>query len=116
MAIYEDIKVKVDEIIVKYKASAADGSVTLAEAYEILQLAVHDVMLVVEELSLPGVDKKALVMQAVDKFYDEVIAPLDIKAIPNAVEPLADRLLKTVLLQIVDGAIDALVAILKKGK
>ncbi len=54
-------------------------------------------------------------MAALDKFYDEVVAPIDIKYVPNLVEPAVDNLIKKVALQMADGGIDAFVAFMNKN-
>lgn len=110
---YEDLKQKLAELVAKYQAASADGKVTLGEVWEMVNLVLADLVPYVEKFNLAGDDKKKLVLDTLSKFYDEVIAPLDIPYVPNFLEPLVDTGLKSLLLELADGAVDALVKILK---
>ena len=64
---------------------------------------------------MTGAEKKAAVLAALETFFDEVIAPLDIKGIPNFIEPIVDSSLKKLSLTLAAAGIDALVAIFNRS-
>jgi len=111
MALYDNLKVEVDKLIAEYKAAYADQKLTLSEVWAIFQSAIQVLVKLAEEVNGAGDGeaKKEAVMAALDKFYDEVVAPIDIKIIPNVVEPMADRFLKGLFLQLASGSIDSIV-------
>jgi hypothetical protein len=57
-----------------------------------------------------GAEKKAAAMELAAKFYDSVLAPLEIPYVPDSV---ADPLLRVMFLKMADYVIDSIVAWLK---
>lgn len=114
MALYDNLKVEVEKLVAEYKAAYADQKLTLSEVWTIFQSAIHILVKLAEEVNGAGngEEKKEAVLAALDKFYDEVVAPIDIKVIPNVVEPMADRFLKSLFLQLASGSIDSVVIFL----
>lgn len=111
------IKVKMQELVVSAKAKAADGKITLAEGWQLLQEGVQDAVYIVDQLQVSGVDKKALVLQAAQQLYDNVIAPIDIPFIPNlVVEPIVDRVIGQMIQPMLSGMIEAALNLLRSGK
>jgi hypothetical protein len=115
MALYDDIQSSLDVIIADYKAKSSDGTFTFSEIFSLLTNAVGTLVKLVEGVGgYSGKEKKQAVLSAIDRFFDEVIAPLDIKAIPNIVEGILDNAIKQLVLTAADGLIDALVNIFNK--
>jgi hypothetical protein len=115
MGLYDNLKNTIDDIIAHYKATISDGSLTFNEvSYLAFNAASSFVKLVDSTSRGDGDDKKALVLAAVSKFYDIVIAPIDIKMIPDQLEFMADQAIKGVLLATTNASIDAIVNVFDK--
>lgn len=117
MGIYDDLKSAVEEITAHYKDVASDGKLTFSEIFSLAGKATASFIQLFEKFTdgASGADKKAAVLAALDAFFDEVISPLDIKGIPNFIEPIVDSSLKKLALTLADAGIDALVAIFNKS-
>ena len=114
-SLYDDIKNTVDFIVEDYKSKVSDGKVTFPEVFSLLNNAVGTFVKLVEGFSgYTGAEKKAAVLEAISFLFDNVIAPLDIAAIPNIVEPILDNAVKTLVLKVADGMIDSLVNIFNR--
>jgi hypothetical protein len=113
MSLYDEIKEVIDTIIAKHTVAKADGVVSFQEVWKIFILGTKDIVKVLNDYAHSSEDKKAAAVAALDRFYAEVIAPLDIKGIPNVVESLADKAVGSLLHTLADGLIDAVVAMLK---
>ncbi len=113
MSLLAGIKESVDKIVAEYKKSAADG-LSFSEVFSLASNAVATFVELVELAGGTSEEKKAAVLEAVELFYDEVIAPLDIKQIPNFIEPMLDNALKGLILVFADGAIDSIVNVFNK--
>lgn len=115
MGLYQNVMQAADEIINHYKATVADGSLTFAEVGSLAFNAASSFVNLVESMSRgDGDDKKALVLAAISKFYDIVIAPIDIKMIPDPLEFMADQAIKGALLATTNASIDAIVNVFNK--
>ena len=115
MGLYQNIMSAIDDIIARYKSNVADGSLTFAEVGSLALNAATSFVNLVESMSRgDGDDKKALVLAAISKFYDIVIAPIDIKMIPDPLEVLADQAIKGALLAMTNASIDAIVNVFNK--
>jgi hypothetical protein len=117
MGIYDDLKDAVNTIIAHYKDATADGKLSFTEIFSLAGKATASFIQLFETFAanVTGAEKKAAVLAALETFFDEVIAPLDIKGIPNFIEPIVDSSLKKLSLTLADAGIDALVAIFNKS-
>ena len=117
MGIYDDLKGAVNEIIAHYKAATADGKLTFTEIFTLASKALGSFVQLFETFTdnVTGEEKKAAVLAALNTFFDEVISPIDIKGIPNFIEPVVDSSLKKLCMTLADAGIDALVAIFNKS-
>lgn len=70
----------------KLAEANADGKITATEAFVLFADAGERLVNAASKLDIAGADKKAAVLAALGKFYDEIIAPLDIPSVPNIVE------------------------------
>lgn len=115
MDLYNLILEHVEKLKKDYAAAAGDGKFTFSEVWAIFNSAIYALVKVTEEVYGPGggVEKKEVVLNALAKFYDEVIAPIDITAVPNFLEPLADNLFKKLFLELANGSIDVVVQLFK---
>jgi hypothetical protein len=113
--LYDTVKVEVEALIAAVKNSVADKTLTLSEVWAIAQQALFSFVKIADALEADGADKKAVVLIAAEKLYDDVIAPIDIPKIPNVVEPYFDKLSKILYMELISGTIDFIVKF-KKGK
>jgi len=76
-----------------------------------LQLAIASVIQVIEAIGtdLSSPEKKALAMDLLSKFYDSVFVVVDVPFVPNLLEPIIHRYVKSFLMVLVSSSIDALV-------
>ena len=112
MSVKELVQVKVDLLINQVKLSLKDlKTVAISEAWKILQLAVVEIIQQIEQSGsdLKGKDKKALAMELLSKFYDSVFMIIDIPLVPNLIEPIIHKYVKSLLMILVSSTIDAMV-------
>ena len=114
--LYDKFSEAITNVITAYKEAHADGKLSFTEIIALLGTAIGELVSIAEAFyDGSGEAKKAAVMAAINTFYDEVIEPIDIPAIPNFVEPIADKAVKQLLLVVADGVVDAIVAIFNKS-
>ncbi len=112
--LYDLLKQEIDRIVTMFEDAKADSHVTLEEIWTLTTEVISSLVKVAEEWGGAGTDKKQAVLDGISLFYDEVIAPIDIKWVPNLVEPAVDRVVKSLFMQVVDGVIDGVVGLLNK--
>ena len=112
MSVKELVQVKVDLLVNQVKLSLKDlKTVAISEAWKILQLAVVEIIQQIEQSGseLKGKDKKALAMELLSRFYDSVFMIIDIPFVPNFIEPIIHRHVKSLLMILLGSTIDAMV-------
>lgn len=116
MSTYDDLKNYFEEISEHYSALVADGKIDFSDAVFLAGKAAASFVQVVERFThdSDGNSKKAIVLEALDHFYDDVIKPLDIAAIPNIIEPVVDSAVKQIILTFASAGIDTIIAIFNK--
>lgn len=112
--LYDTVKNQVDVLINSYKEVISDNKLTLVEMWTLAQHGFTAFVTIAEKSNATGVEKKAVVMAAAERLYDEVLAPIDIKAIPNFIEPTFDKLAKPVYMELMSKGVDYLVNLDKK--
>jgi len=108
----DSIKLQMDAFISQVKVSLGEvKSVAISQAWKILQLAVAEVIQVLEQTSgdLPGSDKKAIAMDYLSKFYDSVFLVIDVPMIPSFLQIIIRKYIKMFLMALVSSSIDAMV-------
>lgn len=106
------IKLEVEKLAIKTQESLGTVKrVAIAEAWKILQLAVAATVQIIEAIGadLSSPDKKALAMDLLSSFYDKVFLVVDIPVVPNILEPIIHRYVKSFLMILVSSSIDATV-------
>lgn len=106
------IRVEIEKLTAKTKESLAEVKrVAVSEAWKILQLAIASVIQVIEAIGtdLSSPEKKALAMDLLSRFYDSVFVVVDVPFVPNLLEPIIHRYVKSFLMVLVSSSIDALV-------
>lgn len=85
--------------------------VAISEAWKILQLTTASTIQVIEKVGsdLSGPDKKAIAINIISDFYDNVFLVVYVPFVPNFMEPLIHKQVKAFLMVLVGVTIDALV-------
>ena len=108
----EMVSIEVEKLISQAKISLNEIKVVaLSQAWKILQLAVAGTIQIIENTAtdLAGKDKKAIAMELLSKFYDSVFIVVDVPFVPNLLEPIIHRYVKSFLMILVGSTIDAMV-------
>lgn len=108
----EIVAVEVEKLVVQAKNSLNEVKVVaIAQAWKILQLAVASTIQVIENTAadLAGKDKKAIAMELLSRFYDSVFIVVDIPFVPNVLEPIIHKYVKSFLMILVSSTVDAMV-------
>lgn len=84
----------------------------VAEAWKILQVVTASVIQIIEKIGtdISSPEKKELALKLLSDFYDKVFIAVDIPVIPNVLEPIIHKYVKSFLMILVGSSIDALVA------
>jgi hypothetical protein len=112
MNLKELLKPKLESLVQEsQKALSEVKRVAIAQAWKILQLAVVELIQTIERIdpNLAGKDKKAAAMELLSAFYDTVFVVVDIPFVPNVLEPIIHRHVKSFLMILVSSTIDAMV-------
>lgn len=90
--------------------------IALSEAWKVLQLVTASIVRIIESLAvdLSGKDKKAIAIEYINKFYDTTFIIVDIPVVPNFLEPIIHRYVKTILMIMISSSIDAMVTIFRE--
>ena len=104
-------------ITLQTKESLKDlKKIALSEAWKILQLATAGVVQIIEKLAsdLGGAEKKEIAIAYLNSFYDKVFVVVDIPFVPNIIEPVMHKYVKTMLMIMASASIDATVTIFRQ--
>ena len=90
--------------------------IALSEAWKILQLVTASTIRIIESLAvdLSGKDKKEIAIEYINKFYDTAFVVVDIPVVPNFLEPIIHKYVKTILMIMISSSIDAMVSIFRE--
>lgn len=108
----ELILLEVEKLINQTKLSLNEVKVVaLSQAWKLLQLAVVQTIQHIEIINplLAGKDKKTIAVDCISRFYDSVFVMVDVPLIPNILEPIIHKYIKTFLMILVGSTIDAMV-------
>lgn len=104
-----DFRAQIEAFVAQAKQLAADG-LSWAEAAQLVVALIHLAVAAAEDLANSGDQKKAFVLEAVGFLYD-TIAPFVVLPIWLApFRPVIRSVLRPLVLQLADGAIEAVVA------
>lgn len=108
----ELILLEAEKLVSQTKISLNEvKQVALDQAWKILQLATANTIQIIEdkEPELAGKDKKTIALEFLSRFYDTVFTVIDIPFVPNIVEPIIRKSIKSILMILVGSTIDAMV-------
>jgi hypothetical protein len=106
------IRQEFQKIIDESKKSAGEiKKIAVSEAWKVLQLLTASVIQIIENIGkdLSSPDKKALALELINKFYDEVFNTVLLPWIPTIVQAWFKSYIKQLLMLFVSSAIDAMV-------
>lgn len=110
------IRVEVEKLITRTQEKVGEvKKFALDEAWKLLQLATATVVQIIESIGndLSSPEKKALAIELLNSFYDKFFLIVDIPFVPNLIEPIIHRYIKTILMIMVSASIDATVTIFR---
>jgi len=102
----------INDLVQKAKDSLQQAkSVAVPQAWNVLQLAVADVIQNIEtnHPDLKGADKKVLAMNVISGFYDQVFVIVNFPFVPKPLQPIIQKYVKQILMILVGATIDAMV-------
>lgn len=112
------LKDKFVELVNAAKKEKGAIKLPLNQQWKAFQLYLNGVVLAIEESdaiqAISSPEKKEAALKAAALFYESYIVSFDLPYVPNLIEPIVDRYIKTVFLLLASGAIDATVATLKQ--
>lgn len=90
--------------------------VAISEVWRILQLVVAATIQIIETIGtdLTSPEKKQLAMDLLSGFYDKVFLIVDIPFVPNLLEPMLHKYIKSILMILVSSTIDSMVKIFRE--
>ena len=106
------IRQEIANLIEESKKSLSEvKTFALSEVWKILQLLTAAVIQLIENLGndLSSPEKKQLALELIGKFYDEIFKYIDVPWIPTPIETILHGYLKSIIMLLVDSAIDAMV-------
>ena len=91
-------------------------TIALSEAWKLLQLATAGIVQIIEKMAndLDGGEKKKIAIEYLNTFYDSVFTVVDIPFIPNIIEPIMHKYVKSMLMIMTAASIDATVTIFRQ--
>jgi len=106
--LYEQIKEAVQALKAGFRDALADGKITLAELWLLVQHLVIDLVGIVNGLDdLSPERRKEAILELVDEVYADVIAPIDLPWVPEFIErSLVDPILGIALHEVVSRLLD----------
>lgn len=116
MEVVEKLKNQLQELIKKNQNNLNNiKSIALDQAWKILLLAVAEIIqaIQVNYPNLAGKDKKAMAMELLSTFYDSVFLVINIPFVPNFIQPIISKSVKSLLMLLVSATIDAMVTTFK---
>lgn len=86
-------------------------TIALDKAWKILQLTTISTIQIIEDKdpSLAGKDKKTIALEFLSRFYDTVFTIVDVPFVPNVIEPIIRKSIKSILMILIGSTIDAMV-------
>jgi hypothetical protein len=112
MNAWEAIQESVEKICEDYRLANADGKINLKEASGLVMSALGEFVQLTQQIgAIPGEEKKAAAMTAVEFFIDHVITPLNIPYAPDAI---VDPIIKGTLMDIADELLEVAVRWFKR--
>lgn len=95
--LYEAIESKFQEMVAAYRSAYADGKLEFNEVISMVTRASVGIGSIIKTMDLSSRSDEEVrdcILHCLGEFYDKVVAPIDIKAIPNLFEGFVDRTLR----------------------
>lgn len=108
--LYEQIEKEVTEYGAEITAAFADKKISISEVIALGTSATMRVTRITQKLPATGAEKKEAALQALETIYSKYIEPIDIKPVPNIVEPFVDKTIGALIRPVFGPLIDLVVA------
>lgn len=111
------VKQEIEKLVEKTRSQLSDlKSVSLAQAWKILDDRVTDVVLFLQTFAtdLTKPEKKDQAMAIMSDFYDQIFRIVEFPFIPKLLQPVVQKFVKQLLFILISSAIDSAVTTLKK--
>jgi hypothetical protein len=102
MSLYNTVRAEFDALRKSIEDKLEDGKLSFGEVWAIVPEFLKAGIKITETLNVPGLDKKAVVMEALEELWNRDLKPLDLPG-PDA---LIDPILKVLILQLASALID----------
>lgn len=114
--LYAELSAVVKAEVASYKSAAAAGPLTVAAVWSLTMQAVTGFVEIAKDAQgVSEADKRAAIMKAAGDFYDAVLVNIKIPGVPNFVATnFLDPALRTLWLQLVDGSITGVEALIAR--
>lgn len=96
---------RVKAIVSQHREAKADGAISLGEVTHILGDILEAAAHVLHGLT-DGREHAAVLAESCERLFDEYLRPLDIKGIPNLIEPTVDGLIRAQIRPLILGLVD----------
>ena len=107
--LYEATLPQMGESLGTVTAATEAGTASWSSAWSLMIEFIGKAIGIAKELrGLTGDELKEKVIEAAEKFYEEVIVPIDIPGVPNIIEPLVDKAIGKALRPLIAGAVDGI--------
>lgn len=113
----QQIQAELNQITYQVKQNLGEAKrVAVSEAWKILQLVTAATIQIIESIGtdLSGPEKKQLALNLLSGFYDSVFLIVDIPFIPNFLESILHKHIKSLLMILVGSTIDSMVRIFRE--
>ncbi len=108
-ALFSDITKIIADLQAEYKLLDADGTISIADAWTLLQMGIADLVTIANQFNVPSADKRALLLASADELYVQFIEPLEMKDLPPLIAPIADKVLHPLFTNFMTGLINYLI-------
>jgi hypothetical protein len=109
---YPDLKVAFEGVIAEYERAKSDGKITIKEWWDLLVGGVMRIVEIATEFGgLSPEDRKKLIVEGGEMFYNTVLAPIDIPGIPNffetrVVDPMIGKAISPIMIAVIDRTLE----------
>ena len=102
-----EIQAEIQALIALYTTlKNDDGKISLADAWQIFQLAIEDLANLATTLNVANDQKKQLILDALNEVFDQVISGVELNYVPKLLIPIVDKVLKELFLNLASGVLN----------
>lgn len=106
--LYESVKAEIEKLFASIQTKLADGKLSLGEIGSLFREVLETAVILAEQTNVPGPRKKALAIEIVLAFWDDILEPFDLPYLPDR---LVDPIIRSALPHLVGWLIDYIVGV-----